>query len=552
MNNRPLESKNEKIQIQSSSSSVESKKRETRLNPFKYEDRDKILALYPAFFGIVDIDLLVLGYLIDAELTTSTSFSLYSSKSTFSFFELGLCQKYLNKVWKYAVEREKEEYELLLMSELPEKDNKKAVRGTIYVGPTGDYVVHSFEGKIGSGTIKNLESKNVETKIKEKDDNVREKIIEATLKAGHTTNEVFLKLDTELQKNPQLLLEYNTIADFIENRCHKGKTLYQLVLGMLDGNVYSKNGTLVQKGTIEMIEKHFYRLPNKTKEEIAQIIEKQRKEQFPEGCEALEKKKIETGSKSIRNIFEAIKNASQDDCAAIIAVEENIHRIIRSEKNSMTYNKELDQLVRSVMKAKTDKEFEEEFKNFENYLKKSELIKNDKFNFTALKTLYQFRNTMEPKGPTQGLHFNIELLQLVDELYDSHYENFGTIDWNGQRYESPKNLLAWRMVYGYVQRFDVACNLVLWAQGSWGILMDGDLSLGSLNYTYGTGKHLPIANPILELGYNCAGARADEDGGWGRASGGGRTRLFGILMSGKNSVLENLCNTQTIQNRARA
>jgi hypothetical protein len=68
--------------------------------------------------------------------------------------------------------------------------------------------------------------------------------------------------------------------------------------------------------------------------------------------------------------------------------------------------------------------------------------------------LDQFKEMLKPKGfISQGKHFNAALLLKALELYGRHYNDFG-----GDK-TSPKAILFWRQVIGYIQRFLPACYL---------------------------------------------------------------------------------------------
>jgi len=310
-----------------------------------------------------------------------------------------------------------------------------------------------------------------------------------------------------INKNPLLLLEKDTVTDY-SGRTHYKRTVYQLLLGAVDCDVKDKNGKTVVDGSIEMVQKLFEKLPFKP-EEINRIRQEQYDDQYPQDDKIIEKIRIQNDSTALNTLINTITVASDDDCKATNTLEDKIHSIVRSEKKSPEEIEapetiELRKIVQSVMKSASDEKFETAFDELKKYLNKYSLIKQDEskpFDFTVLKAIYQFRRYLEPKGMmTSGRHFNHHLLDETAKLYDRNYVNFGN-DW-----DTPKNLLCWQKVFGYVERFVPACDGQVIAQGPWSILENGDVSKRSLEFTYGGGSYFPLSSsPNWELGYNFAG-----------------------------------------------
>lgn len=78
------------------------------------------------------------------------------------------------------------EYELELMTSLPDHKEDKAQAGKIYVSPNGDYVVLNLKGAVCRGSLKD---KNIDlTNLKDRllDEQLTNAILEVTSKAGHT------------------------------------------------------------------------------------------------------------------------------------------------------------------------------------------------------------------------------------------------------------------------------------------------------------------------------------------------------------------------------
>lgn len=80
----------------------------------------------------------------------------------------------------------KPEYDLELMSNLPNGNRYQAEVGTIYLSETGSYIVRDLVGTVQTGTLKNsaIDLKNLSSRIRDKD--LKKQILVITSKAGHT------------------------------------------------------------------------------------------------------------------------------------------------------------------------------------------------------------------------------------------------------------------------------------------------------------------------------------------------------------------------------
>ena len=119
--------------------------------------------------------------------------------------------------------------------------------------------------------------------------------------------------------------------------------------------------------------------------------------------------------------------------------------------------------------------------------------------------LQEFENYLKPKGVMRtGKHFNEKLQEKAYELYDERYEEFGN------RWDSPKNLLAWRRVNGGIQKCYTACLAQAASQGIYYIVDNGGDPLEKLQrglelrndrgiYFYPLDK-----NPASRLGFHYA------------------------------------------------
>lgn len=312
------------------------------------------------------------------------------------------------------------------------------------------------------------------------------------------------KVDEMLKNNPLLLLEKGTVTDY-SGRKHYQRTVYQLLLGAVDRDIsIIMNGKKIKvvEGMIEMVEAHFKRLPNKTPAEIERLRQQQYDAQFPADQEAKEEKRAQTESLALNAVVNVIAKASDEDVTATNELEDEIHKIIRTEKSDKA--NVLKAIIKSTIKAEAKETFETAFKELENYLKQIALVKNPKFNFEILKAIYQFRNILEPEGVvTTGKHFNHKLLVEAAALYDKNQNNFGHNIPNA-KWLAPKNKICWQKVLGYIERFAPACDAQIIAQGVTDVVKHGVKSKRLLEAPWSGGIYFPLNHTGQELGYNCA------------------------------------------------
>lgn len=314
----------------------------------------------------------------------------------------------------------------------------------------------------------------------------------------HAVRGEYKEVNAMLTKNPLLLLEKDTVTDY-SGRKHGKRTVYQIALGAYDYHVKLGNGKIDQKGMVEMIAEHFKKLPGKSANDIKKIMQDQYKEQFPDGYEKDEAKRLASDLKAIIDVIYAIDKASDKDCRLISSVEDQIHAIMR-KGNPSPKDRALQKIVQSVMKANSNEDFETAFNAFTDYLITRPIIKSNFFNVDLLKAFYQFRNHFEPRDiQKSGKHFNHQLLAYVAQLYDDNYEHFGN------RWDKPKNIMCWQKVFGFFQRLVPACDAQIISQGIWSVVTNGDKSHRSLKFTYGGGVFFPLdANSSWEIGHNYA------------------------------------------------
>lgn len=311
-----------------------------------------------------------------------------------------------------------------------------------------------------------------------------------------------------LSKHPELLLKKGTVKDY-SGRIHKNRTAFQLALGKCDYNVTTVDDTVL-KGMIEMIAEHFKKLPHKTIEQINNIMSEQYVGQFPDGTFEKEEKRVKNDVKALQKITIGIKAVAPEDCDIVSAIDHDIYQIVCTEQ-SVRADK-LRTLTSSVLKANSDKAFESAFAMLIDYLITNKFIRSDIFNIDLFKSLYQFRNYLEPKEPLMhGKHFNHSLFKKAFLLGIENYLLFGN-DWH-----TAKNQFYWQKVFGYIQRFIPACDAQLIAHGLYFVLTYVDSQdLRSLKTQRGDYYYPLDSNAKYKIGYNCffdAGYR--QQGSWG-------------------------------------
>jgi hypothetical protein len=373
----------------------------------------------------------------------------------------------------------------------------------------------------------------------------------------HAVRGEYKEVNAMLKKNPLLLLEEDTVTDY-SGRKHEKRTVYQIALGACDYNVKDAKGNIVVNGMVEMIEKHFSKLPNKRPEEIKQIMLKQYEGQFPEGHEEKEAKRVAADSKALHRFNKVITDATDEEVKATSELEDKIHAILRKDRSpegeklwqiiqtaakkedkssddikaartEWNEMEELKTIVQCIKKASSKEKFEAAFNDLKNYLMRHHMI-DKSFNIRVLEALYQFRCHLEPKGTlTSGKHFNHFLLAEEYQLYELNYEGFGN------RWNSPKNLFRWQKGLGGIECHVPACDAQIIAQGPWSIFVDGERSRRTLDFRYGCGKYFPLGSYLSwEIGHNCAAG--------GRWTSHGRLASWGEC----GQLLQNLCRAKIL------
>ena len=160
---------------------------------------------------------------------------------------------------------------------------------------------------------------------------------------------------------------------------------------------------------------------------------------------------------------------------------------------------QLKELSHATVTAASKEAFDAAWDQLQKYMKN---IVGESVNVDVLKTLYQFRNYLEPKGVyTTGYHSNPQLLLEAYQLYDNNFASFGG------NWFSPKNVLCAQKIVGLCQRGLSACELQLHAQGLYSVLEDGNKSKRTFSFTHGGGSILPLdSDPCFRLGYNYVAA----------------------------------------------
>jgi hypothetical protein len=234
-----------------------------------------------------------------------------------------------------------------------------------------------------------------------------------------------------------------------------------------------------------------------------------------------------------------IKNISEEECQMMHDLDDKIQKLLRTPESKKHDPEPLKKIERAILQS-DQKDLEKEFDKLHKYIIENGLVKKDElFNFDALKAIYQFRNYMESKTKDiikQGKHFNAELLVEGFKLYDTNYDNFGGSR-NDDKYNSAKNIVSWRKVIGYIERFVPACLAQALHQGVYNIIDLREKLERPAEFRYDRpNKLLPLdSNPSCRSGYDWAG----RGGAWGRGSwaggeGGAWPRRFTKLLSSKN------------------
>jgi hypothetical protein len=291
-----------------------------------------------------------------------------------------------------------------------------------------------------------------------------------------------------IQSNLKLLYMRGTTTDY-SGRTHANRTVLQLAYGAVDRTVAKT------QGMVEMLEGYVSRMSGGSDEVTSQYHE-----QFPEGWQAIEEARNAADFSALNKILSVVTHATPVDCAEAHRFDDAIQELLKKPASELHDPAALKKIIQSLHKANSRIKFEAAFADLSNYLKQQDVIKNDSFEPQVLKAIYEFKNYLEPKVTcTTGKHFNLELLAEAARLYDVNYEGFGN-DW-----DSPKNLLCWQKVFGYVQRFVPACDAQLIAQGLFSVFDSGEVAHRSLSFRGGSGSYFPLnLDPSISLGYSRA------------------------------------------------
>ncbi len=270
-----------------------------------------------------------------------------------------------------------------------------------------------------------------------------------------------------IKDHPKLLLEKGIAEDY-SGRLIEG-TAYQMALGAGDVNrakldkenkpVLDEKGHIQilhpDEGMAEMIKGHFLDAFNQDEKAANSEIDKQQEEQFPGGYDAYinsreVKERRGNDIKALREVIEAISIADV--------------RFING-----------------------------------NYANSNGEVKVDAKCADALK---KFRGYLRPKGTIRrGEHFNVELLVEAFKLYDDEkrYNAFGGT------WDSAKNVLMWRKVVGYIQRYLPACYPQAFSQGLYYVVDDNEKLDRRFKFRHDNAYYFPLdLDPLSRLGYECA------------------------------------------------
>jgi hypothetical protein len=279
-----------------------------------------------------------------------------------------------------------------------------------------------------------------------------------------------------LDQNPSLVLYKGQVMDY-SGRIIEG-TAYQIALGAEDINravldednkpVLDLKGNIQllhpDEGMAEMIRGYFIKAFKQDEKAANEEIQKQQEEQFPGGYEA----------------YENSPEVKQEKANDIKALREVIDAI---EKATVT------------------------FANTTYSASKGEV----KVDANCQAALDKFIEHLRPKGILRhGKHFNVELLAEAFKSYDDakRFNDFGG------RWDSPKNVLMWRKVVGYIQRYLPANYAQAFCQGLYYIVDDNEKLTRSLKFRFErTMSFFPLdSDRASRLGFDFAGGGGAQGG----------------------------------------
>lgn len=247
--------------------------------------------------------------------------------------------------------------------------------------------------------------------------------------------------------------------------------------------------------------------------------------------------RVKQDSQSLHELLNIIRSIIEDECKTVNAFDDGIQKLLRAE-NPEGYDPNVLRRLKDAALNATKDNFDNAFNALISYLANNNLIQPDTVHLAASKALYQFRNHLERTTHTvisSGKHFNAQLLAEAFKLYDENYVAFGN------KWDSAKNLLCWRKVIGYTQRFLPTCYAQTFSQGVYNLVGCGEKLSRSLNIRYSGSTFFPLVSTSVSLlGYDF-GVRAGR-AGVGRDVSAEAGRALGAchgtkLMSSKNIII---------------
>lgn len=252
---------------------------------------------------------------------------------------------------------------------------------------------------------------------------------------NHVVHGDLVEAKAMLDKNPSLVLYKGQVTDY-SGRTIEG-TGYEIALGAED--VSRKEHP--KEGMADMIRKYFIKALNHDEKSANEEIEKQFNEQFP--------------TEEFPEYYEPNEEKQAEIIKRKIAADPDIQ--------------ELETLAKAILHAD------------EKEIKATPTDKQDQYGYDeyelkvtgeCAKALQAFRDYLNPQAVIKkGKHFNTQLLVKALEKYaGEQHDLFGGL-WN-----NPKNLLFWRQVIGYIERYLPANLAQAFCQGLWNVT-DGGQSL---------------------------------------------------------------------------
>ena len=260
-----------------------------------------------------------------------------------------------------------------------------------------------------------------------------------------------------IKSNPYLLLLSGTVEDYsygmvISNKRKNEGTAYQLALSAEDVGSFIGDVCMA-----EMIHSYLIKLPQGHSE-----IAKQTLKRFPPGWQNVEELRISSGLAIVQQVISILGTASPNECFMTLQIDQLIQNIssgLIADPQSTNNPNNLKKIIHAISQAISENDFEEAFNDLQYYLCHNNIVKELDFNNALLKSLYQFKNFLEPRGiAANGLQFNASLLAQVFDAYGEYYTS------NGDQHSFKKRFFCQKIV-GYIQRFLPANYAQAFAQG---------------------------------------------------------------------------------------